>query len=415
MSAVTPPVAWVDSSSHHRWLRHEQDRLLSFHESHALGSRIGFAPLDQHGQPESEQPRQLYATARLVHCFALAHMLGRPGARTIAEHGLAAILGPFSAGPGRGWYTSLTPSGEPLDTTRSAYDHAFVILAASSAAQADLPGARQLLAAADQIVTERFWIEQDGAVVDSLDDSWRILEPNYRGQNANMHLVEAYTSAFELTGEERYQQRAERIADRIVHRDGRTLNWRVPEHYDQTWTVQPDFNIDKPADPFRPHGSLVGHWFEWARLILQLDALPGSAIPWAQEAAADLFAAGIRDGWDAERGGFVYSIDFAGRHVNTDRMHWVIAEALGAAVYLWRATKDPSYDSWYRVCWDYTAITLRDLHGGSWWHQVDSDGHPMTSTWPGKPDLYHALQATLYARADPRRGLATVARTGEIR
>ena len=411
--ALAGPV-WIDSPHHHRWLRAEQDRLLAFHEVHALTSGVGFAPLDSLGRPETDQPRQLYATARLVHCFAIAHLLGRPGARPIAEHGLEALSGVFSAGAGQGWYASTTADGDPLDTTRSAYGHAFVLLAATSAAQAGLVGATDLLSEVDQVITDQFWDERDGAVVDALDATGRLLEPGYRGQNANMHLVEAYTSAFELTGRPHHQRRAERIADRIVNRDARASSWRLPEHYDQSWTVDPSFHLDQPDDPLRPPGSLVGHWFEWARLLLDLAALPGSAIPWARQAAEALFAAGVRDGWDPHRGGFVYSVDLEGAALDKDRMHWVLAEATGAAVRLWRTTQDLGYERLYRRFWDHAASTMLDLENGSWWHQLDPDGRPRTTTWSGKPDLYHALQATLYARAAPGTGLAAAARAGGV-
>ena len=31
------------------------------------------------------------------------------------------------------------------------------------------------------------------------------------------------------------------------------------------WQALPDYNIDNPADPFRPFGKTPGHAFEWAR------------------------------------------------------------------------------------------------------------------------------------------------------
>ena len=176
-----------------------------------------------------------------------------------------------------------------------------------------------------------------------------------------------------------------------------------------------DFNIDRPADPFRPYGSLVGHWFEWARLVLQLSMLPGSNVPWAPEAAAELFHAGVRDGWDEELGGFVYSVDFDGNAVNTNRMHWVMAEAIGAAVFLGRHTADTIYEAWYRRVWSYINDRVIDRDAGGWWHELDARGNPSFETWPGKPDLYHALQATLYARADYRIGLVKAARSARIR
>ena len=36
-------------------------------------------------------------------------------------------------------------------------------------------------------------------------------------------------------------------------------------HFDPQWRALPDYNRDTPADPFRPYGATIGHWFEWAR------------------------------------------------------------------------------------------------------------------------------------------------------
>ena len=37
---------------------------------------------------------------------------------------------------------------------------------------------------------------------------------------------------------------------------------------------------------------------------------------------------------------------------------------------------------------------LDHVHG-SWFHQLDQNNQLMGTVWPGKPDLYHAVQATL--------------------
>ena len=36
--------------------------------------------------------------------------------------------------------------------------------------------------------------------------------------------------------------------------------------------------------------------------------------------------------------------------------------------------------------------------GGSWWHELDERNQPSALVWSGKPDVYHALQATLIPR-----------------
>jgi sulfoquinovose isomerase len=412
---VTIGPAWLDLPAHHDWLSREAGRLLAFHEADLDLGLVGFAPLDAAGARQSGANRELYATARLVHCFSIAHLMGRPGARRIAGHGMNALLHSFRDAEHGGWVASVTPTGAIADGTKGGYGHAFVLLAAASALQAGLDGADELFRDVNAFIDASLWAESEGAILDSLTREGVLIEPGYRGQNPNMHLTEAYLAAFEVTGAQRFLDRAERISELIVLRNGHAFEWRIPEHFDEHWAAAPSFNLDSPRDPFRPYGSLIGHWFEWARLLLQLSELKIGGGRLLVNAAQELFAAGVREGWDAERGGIAYSVDFDGSVVNPDRMHWAIAEAVGAAVYLARLTNAGNdYEQWYRTFWDYIATHVIDRSGGSWWHQLDVTGSPAFSTWPGKPDLYHAYQATLYARADPRMGLAAAAKAGAL-
>lgn len=416
--SIDPTIAgarWAHLFTHRAWLDGERDRLLRFHERHALTQEVGFAPLDVAGRPVTGAARELYATARLVHCFAVEHLLGRPGAADIASHGMAALTDQFLDRKYGGWFAALRPDGSVADSAKSAYGHAFVILAAASATQARLDGGRQLLDNALAVVSDHLWNEDESAVIDACRQDWTITEPGYRGQNANMHLTEAYIAAAEALGDQTVQHRAERIAEKLIDQHARAWQWRVPEHFTATWQVAPRYNEDRPADPFRPSGALVGHWFEWARLVLTLQTLPASNVPWAGEAAAALFHRGIADGWDPVNGGIIYSTDFHGVPVNTDRMHWAIAEGVGAAVYLSEVTGKPMYEHWYRTFWDEIDRHVIDRDLGSWWHQCAADKTPKSDTWPGKPDLYHAWQATLYARVDTSVGLATAARLARLR
>jgi mannose/cellobiose epimerase-like protein (N-acyl-D-glucosamine 2-epimerase family) len=76
----------------------------------------------------------------------------------------------------------------------------------------------------------------------------------------------------------------------------------------------------------------------------------------------------------------------------------VVAEAIGAAAALYRATGDPSYAERYRDWWDYAATYVIDYAQGSWFHELDPENHPAATIWQGKPDVYHAVQATLLPR-----------------
>ena len=61
----------------------------------------------------------------------------------------------------------LTPEGQPQETRKAAYVHAFVVLAAASATAAGRPGGRDLLEDSLSVVDRRFWSEAEGRSLES--------------------------------------------------------------------------------------------------------------------------------------------------------------------------------------------------------------------------------------------------------
>ncbi|MFE6871194.1 AGE family epimerase/isomerase [Kitasatospora sp. NPDC057692] len=379
------------------WLVAEQDRLLGF----ARGARLpegGFGWLDEHGAVRQDGSVHTWITCRMTHVFALAHLLGDPDAAALVDHGLAALTGPLRDREHGGWYTGVDADGTPLAAEKSAYAHAFVVLAAAGAAAAGRPGARELLTEALDVIERHFWDEEQGLLFESWDLPWEACEP-YRGANSNMHAVEAFLAAGDVTGDPVWHQRALRIVRRIVHVHARAADWRLIEHFDTEWTPQYDYNQERPDDPFRPYGATVGHWFEWARLMLGLRASLPDAPGWLLDDAEALFAAGIRDGWHADGSpGFVYTVGWDGAPAVRARMHWVAAEAIAAASVLHRVTGKAEYERWYRTWWQYAEEAFLDRVRGSWHHELNPQNSPAATVWPGKPDVYHAVQATLIPR-----------------
>ena len=109
-----------------------------------------------------------------------------------------------------------------------------------------------------------------------------------------MHSVEAYLAAGDVTGNPVWHARAASIATRLINGYARANAWRIPEHYDENWQPLPDYNLDRRSDLFRPYGTTPGHSFEWARLLLTLEAARGPS-RWLLEAATALFDTAVAD------------------------------------------------------------------------------------------------------------------------
>jgi sulfoquinovose isomerase len=405
MNMLTSPV-------HSWWLEAEGDRLLDF-ARRSCRRTGGFAWLDANGRPDLGRPVELLVTARMTHVFALAHLMGRPYAAALVDHGVAALTGRFYDAAYGGWYAATDDEG-PTTTDKTAYEHAFIVLAAAGAMAANRPGCGALLEEALLVQEKHFWDEENGMVVDQWDETFTVLD-DYRGVNANMHTVEALLAAADVLDDASLRQKALRITTRVVHDLARNNKWRIPEHFDSAWNPLLDYNRDEPAHPFRPYGATVGHALEWSRLALHLAAALGTRAPaWLLDDSRALFRTAVEDGWMADGApGFVYTVDWDGTPVVRERMHWVVAEATAAAAALHAASGEGDYYArWYTTWWDYIAEYFVDRNAGSWHHELSADNGPSSIIWQGKPDAYHAFQATLIPRLPLAPAMAVALRDG---
>jgi len=373
------------------WRRERLEDLLVFAAGAALPAG-GFGWLDDAGEVDGARPRELWINARMTYVFSLGALTVGGHNAELAAHGVAALDTTFRDRTRGGWRRAVGVDGEPTDDRKSCYDHAFVILAAAAATEAGVDGARALLDEALEVHLARFWDTEVGACADMLTSDWSSAEP-YRGANANMHTVEAWIAAADTTGDDAWLERAARIASRVVDRVARSHDWRVIEHFDESWTPQPEVNRDQPDDPFRPFGATPGHAFEWSRLLLQLDAATSGSHPWMPDAAQDLFDRAVADVVTGDPG-IPYTTDWSGEPVVSERFHWVAAEAVMAADALARVDEAQRLDALRDRWWGEIArFFITDT--GAWRHELSATMEPSSHTWQGAPDAYHPVNALL--------------------
>ncbi len=408
-------MSWIGSIEHDRWLSHQMQAL--FERGKAAMAPTGYGYFTPAGTLDVDRPVDLAITARMTFAYSLGTLLGIPGSRKYCDHGIRAMQTYFKDREHGGWFTAV--KHEPQEDGTGApweedgeekwqYAHAFMILAAATAAVANRPGAAELLRDALANQEEHWWDEETGTVADRYSRDWSN-SPDYRGMNSLMHTAEAYLAAAEVLHDPVWLERAGRMLERI-YSEAETFGWRVPEHHDQNWVPLPDFNRDNPDAPYYPYGAVVGHGLELARLGVEYrgglrefgldetwDVLDGST---------KLFDRARADGW--RRGGkpgFLYTTTLEGEPVLTERLSWVVSEGIAAAAAVRQAVLDDGghsgdvelYDHSYRTWVDYLNDYML-LEEGVIARVLDDNNEPTEGTIPSRPDIYHAIQALLAAR-----------------
>jgi mannose/cellobiose epimerase-like protein (N-acyl-D-glucosamine 2-epimerase family) len=356
----------------------------------------GFGYLDSFGKVDVTKPREVYIQCRMIQVLGLAQLLNLGKTQESIDHGVDALLDLFQDKANGGFFNAINLDGTPANANKLAYDQMFVLLAACTAKVTGSPRADELLSNVDKVIDRYYWDDEYQMMNNSWNQDFTILE-KYRGINANMHAVEALAAAYDVTGLEKYRDRAYLICKRTVEVFAKKNSWMLPEHFDEKWIVDKDFNIDNPADPFCPFGVTIGHLFEWSRLILQLKIqIQNSGLDdsWIMPGAKKLYDKAKKFGWSADgTDGFVYTVDWDGKPVVRSRMFWVAAEAVMTAYTLWTFTNDSKYLVDYTTWWDYINKHLIDPINGSWFHELNPNQNVVAITWPGKPDTYHAFNA----------------------
>lgn len=398
----------IDTAENKEFLKEMRDQLLSFgHNFPSPGG--GSYYLGDDGTPWKDRPRETWITCRMAHVYSMGSFLGHEGSEGLVDAALKGLKGELHDDVNGGWYAGLTADGEILPN-KACYAHAFVILAASSATLAGRPGAKALLEEALKIYDEKFWNEEEGLSCDTWNTEFTVLD-DYRGVNANMHTVEAFLAAADVLGNETYRVRAGRIIDRVIEWAADN-DYRIPEHFSSDWVADLECNKEKPDDQFKPYGATPGHGLEWARLITQWALSTHKEGKGAEKyiaAAENLYNRAISDGWNCDGApGIVYTTDWEGKPIVHDRMHWTLAEAINSAAVLYHVTEKEKYAADYAEFMKYLDEQVLDHVNGSWFHQLDEENKLIGTVWPGKSDIYHALQAVLipYSKVDVSIALA---------
>lgn len=342
------------------------------------------------GEVYDPRHRHLVSSTRFVFDYAMAYREFKETAYLDAvRHGLR-YLRDAHRDPASGGYAWTLKHGRPEDRTNHCYGLAFVLLAYSCGHSVGVPEARVWMDEAWALLERHCWDASSGLYRDEASPDW--VFSAYRGQNANMHMCEAMLTAYEVSREPRYLDRAHVLAGNMTQRQAAKAGGLIWEHYDARWEIDWDYHKDDPKHLFRPWGFQPGHQVEWAKLLMILERHRPE--DWMLPTARRLFDTAMAKAWDPEYGGLCYGFAPDGRWCDTDKYFWVQAEALAAAALLAVRSGERGYWDWYQRLWAYAWEHLVDHRYGAWFRILDRKNckYSDEKSPAGKTD-YHTMGA----------------------
>ncbi|MBG6054922.1 mannobiose 2-epimerase [Salinibacterium sp. CAN_S4] len=304
------------------------------------GFRTSF---DAVGNPVAEDRKYLLSHTRLVWSFSALHEhTADPAYLELASMGFDYLLDHFHDREHGGWHWIVDNAGAPIDRSKLIYGQSFAVyaLAMYGRVAADTRAIDLASLTWDRIVTEaadtRF-----GGFLENLDSSWRLAGDgaqagDRKSLDIHMHLMEALTELFAVTGRQEHARRLREVRDLIVDRMIDHTSGAGGNQYSLDLSPIPPIIIDKTWIAERspttrgatlPPTTSYGHNLELGWLIERADEVLGES--GAHTAVVTALADhALQFGFDEQFGGVYRDGPPIGPAADTGKEFWQNAEAL---------------------------------------------------------------------------------------
>jgi mannobiose 2-epimerase len=407
--------------SHAQELRDEivsylNNGLLPFWISRTVDTQYGgfLTHFDEFGNDSGEDEKSLIAQSRSVFTYSSAHRAGYGGGKLaeMARHGVDFMLNKMWDAEYGGFYWMMNRKGEVVIDEKIVYGHSFAIYSLSeyTLATGD-PRGREY---AEKV----FDLLQKHAVDTHFGGYWEMFHRNWdlkgagsaggdrKTLDAHMHLMEAFTTLYECTGEQVHRRKLleaiELLTKKIMHPKYGT---GIPQFW-ADWTVAPQikFDIVWGWDRFSEDGQKAsaedntsyGHNSEFAWLLMH--ALDILKLPYDlyEQQIQKSFSHSVDNGIDWEFGGVFVEGSHAGEVYDREKEFWQQAEMLIGMLDAYRYLKDEKYWNAYVNVHRFVFDKMINHKLGEWWPLMTRQGEPiwrhMSHSWKIN---YHDVRAMI--------------------
>ncbi len=348
---------------------------------------------DREGKPTGETEKTFLMQIRMLYTMASAHRAGYGDGRCgeLAGEGARFILDHYWDDEFGGWAWIADRNGTVTCWDKVGYGHCFGMYSFSEyfLATGDEKGKEAALRTCNAVCSNMIDFE-NGGFIELFNRDWTPLQGKTSGGDrksfdVHMHMMEAFTTLYEMTGSEVHRRHLQEIIDlvctKILH----------PEHglgiaqltydytplpainFDTTWGRDADVEPDKEAKPVDQ--TSPGHNTEFAWLLNHAAHILGVGDDRYADVTKTMCDHCIEFGIDPEFGGVYADVPMTAETHLTEKQFWQQAEALIGMLDACLYVGDEKYWDAFTGILDFCFDNLIVMEaGGEWYERVDRDG-----------------------------------------
>ena len=385
-----------------------RDSIMGFWLEHGIDQEHGgyWTSLNRDGSRYSEGEKWIIVQGRTIYSMCLAYQFfGEQVFLDQAAQGVAFFREHFRDEANGAWHQCVSrDGGQVLDDSKQPYGQSFASYGLAEYAR--LTGDSDALQDAmdtHDVVMAKCWDAEHGGLPNRFTADWQLVE-GIKRVDTHMHTMEGVSAMYHATGDPRFLDRLNQLANTILGRVG------LDGCYDFGHGCTKEmFHMDWSEATERTRGlSNYGHVTEAGWFIAKLAAYTGDEKQFTL--AKGLVDWAIRHGFDRERGGLFDYGESTGEVVRDVKTWWNQAELLGALAFLYRVTGEGSYLDVLEKQVAFIERDLLDSQYGEWYPQLQADGSVSQGSEglrdkKGSPHKspYHVIQGLYHAYHDLRR------------
>jgi mannobiose 2-epimerase len=349
--------------------------------------------------------KALVTQARTAWFFARLHNspYGRPEHLDAARHGFRFLKERMWDPEHGGFYWSVSNDGSAaVEDRKHLYGQGFALYALAEYVRATGdPEAVDLAGRQFALLEEKAHDDEHGGYLEVFPRDWSRELPERpresstvsRGQardqklmNTHLHLMEPFTTYYEVTGDELVGERLRELVLVLSNAVVRKDLGACTDRYERDWT--PVLEGDHRRVSY-------GHDIENVWLLMEAADALGTPNGPLTDLYQTLFDYSLEFGWDEQRGGFFYTGPFEQPSDDRVKSWWVQAEGLISALRMHQLTGDQKYYEVFERTLQWILDEQADWEHGDW-HQWIRDGRALEMSKSGAwKSPYHNGRAVL--------------------